>query len=82
MYVGCLCPGPTSTEFNKVAHGTFSIKEASSEYVAKYGIDKMFKKKMIIIPTLRMKLGIFMLRLAPYRLQLVFAYNIQKRKSR
>ncbi len=82
VYVGCLCPGPTSTEFNKVAHGTFSIKEASSEYVAKYGIDKMFKKKMIIIPTLRMKLGIFMLRLAPYRLQLVFAYNIQKRKSR
>ena len=82
VYVGCLCPGPTSTEFNKVAHGTFSIKEASIEYVAKYGIDKMFKKKMIIIPTLRMKLGIFMLRLAPYRLQLVFAYNIQKRKSR
>lgn len=82
VYVGCLCPGPTSTEFNKVAHGTFSIKEASSEYVAKYGIDKMFKKKMIIIPTLRMKLGIFMLRLAPYRLQLAFAYNIQKRKSR
>lgn len=82
VYVGCLCPGPTSTEFNKVAHGTFSIKEASSEYVAKYGIDKMFKKKMIIIPTLRMKLGIFMLRLAPFRLQLIFAYNIQKRKSR
>ena len=82
VYVGCLCPGSTSTEFNKVAHGTFSIKEASSEYVAKYGIDKMFKKKMIIIPTLRMKLGIFMLRFAPYRLQLVFAYNIQKRKSR
>ena len=82
VYVGCLCPGPTSTEFNKVAHGTFSIKEASSEYVAKYGIDKMFKKKMIIIPTLRMKLGVFMLRLAPFRLQLIFAYNIQKRKSR
>ncbi len=82
VYVGCLCPGPTSTEFNKVAHGTFSIKEASSEYVAKYGIDKMFNKKMIIIPTLRMKLGVFMLRLAPFRLQLIFAYNIQKRKSR
>lgn len=82
VYVGALCPGPTSTEFNKVAHGTFSIKESSSMYVAKYGIDKMFKKKMIIIPTIRMKLGIFLLRLVPYRLQLIFAYNIQKRKCR
>ena len=74
--------GPTSTEFNKVAKGTFNIKEASSEYVAKYGIDKMFKRKMIILPTLSMKLGNFGLRLIPYRLQLIIAYHIQSRKSK
>ena len=81
VIISALCPGPTSTEFNKVAKGTFSINEASSEYVAKYGIDKMFKKKMIILPTLSMKLGNFGLRLIPYRLQLIIAYHIQKRKS-
>jgi len=82
VVISALCPGPTSTEFNKVAKGTFSIKEASSEYVAKYGIDKMFDRKMIILPTLSMKLGNFGLRLIPYRLQLIIAYHIQFKKSR
>ena len=80
--ISALCPGPTSTEFNKVAHGTFSIKEASSEYVARYGIDKMFQGKMIILPTLSMKISNFGLRLIPYRLQLIIAYHIQWKKSR
>ncbi len=80
--VCALCPGPTNTEFNKVAHGTFNIKEASSEYVAAYGINKMFQGKMIILPTLRMKLGIFGLRFIPYRLQLIISYYIQKRKTK
>ena len=82
VVISALCPGPTSTEFNKVAKGTFSIKETSSEYVAKYGVDKMFEGKMIILPTLLMKLGNFGLRLIPYRLQLIIAYHVQFRKSR
>lgn len=81
VHISALCPGPVATNFNKVAKGGFAIKEATSEYVAKYGIDKALKHKMIIVPTLKMKLGIFLLRLAPYRLQLMIAYNIQKRKS-
>lgn len=82
VVISALCPGPTSTEFNKVAHGKFSIKEASSEYVAKYGIDQLFRSKMIIIPTLMMKLGNFGLRLIPYRLQLIIAYHLQWKKSK
>lgn len=39
--VSALCPGPVSTEFNDVAHGTFAIREASSYEVAKYAIDKL-----------------------------------------
>ncbi len=77
-----LCPGPVNTEFNKIAHGKFSVKGVSSEYVAKYSIDNMFKGKMIIIPTLKMKLAIFGLRFIPYRLQLIIAYHIQKRKNK
>lgn len=61
VVVSALCPGPVNTNFNKVAHGEFSIKEASPKYVAEYAINKLFKKKMIIIPTFRIKLGIFLL---------------------
>ena len=80
--VSALCPGPVSTEFNDVAHGTFAIREASSYEVAKYAIDKLFKHKMIIVPTFLMKLTLFFNRFAPYRLSLYIAYKIQKRKER
>ncbi len=76
-----LCPGPVNTEFNKVAHGTFLVKGAKSSYVAKYAINKMFKGKMIIIPTIKMKLAIFGIRFIPYRLQLYIASLIQRRKT-
>lgn len=82
VVVSALCPGPVATEFNKVAHGTFAIREASSYEVAKYAIDKLMKKKMIIVPTLLMKLTLFFNRFAPYRLALYIAYKIQMRKSR
>ena len=80
VVVSALCPGPVNTNFNKVAHGEFSIKEASSKYVAEYAINKLFKKKMIIIPTFRIKLGIFLLRILPYRIQLIYCYHIQGKK--
>jgi len=81
VVISALCPGPVNTEFNKVAHGTFSIKGVSSEYVAKYAIDNLFKKKMIIIPSFLMKLAIFGNRFIPYRLQLIIAYHIQQKKK-
>ena len=82
VVISALCPGPVATEFNQVAHGTFAIKEASSYEVAKYAIDKLFKKQMIIVPTFLMKLTLFFNRLAPYRLSLYIAYKIQVRKSK
>lgn len=80
VQVSALCPGPVNTNFNKVAKGNFSIKEVSPEYVAKYAIKKLFARKMIIIPSLKMKLGVFCLRLVPYRIQLIFSYYIQGKK--
>ena len=79
--VCALCPGPVNTEFNKVAGGKFSIKDVSSEYVAKYAIDKMFKCKMIIVPTFSLKIGLFLIRLLPYRLQLKYTYSFQRKKN-
>ena len=78
--ISALCPGPVNTNFNKVAHGEFSIKEADPAFIAKYGIDKMFAHKMLIVPTLKMKLTLFLTRFAPYRLQLLIAYHIQGKK--
>ena len=78
--VGTLNPGPVRTNFNNVANVKFEIKSTTSDYVAKYAIDKMFKNKLIIIPTLYMKLGIFFSKLAPTNLMLKIAYNIQNKK--
>lgn len=78
--ISALCPGPVNTNFNKVAHGEFSIKEADPAFIAKYGIDKMFAHKILIVPTLKMKLTLFLTRFAPYRLQLLIAYHIQGKK--
>ncbi len=81
VVISALCPGPVASEFNKVAHGTFSIREANSYQVAEYALKKLFKNKMIIVPTVMMKLTLFLNRFAPYRLALNIAYRIQKRKS-
>ena len=82
VFICALCPGPVSTNFNKVAGGGFNTSSLSSEYVAKYGIDKTLKGKMIIIPGTMMKLGIFFSRFLPYRLQLKILYKIQRKKDK
>lgn len=82
VVISALCPGPVASEFNKVAHGTFCIREADSKKVAEYAIKKLLQGKMLIVPTLLMKVTLFLNRFAPYRLSLKIAYNIQKRKSR
>ena len=79
--ISCLCPGPVDTEFNKVAHGEFHTTSLSSEYVAKYAVKKMFKNKLYIIPSLKMKAAVFLTRLAPRKTLLKITYKIQDRKA-
>ncbi len=79
--ISALCPGPVNTNFNKVARGKFSIKGANSSDVAKYAIDKMFQRKLLIIPTLKMKIGLFFSRFLPYKVLLKIIYQIQYRKT-
>ena len=81
VQISALCPGPVATEFNKVAHGTFAIREANSYDVAKYAIKKLMAHKMIIVPTFLMKVTLFLNRFAPYRLSLNISYYIQNRKT-
>ena len=55
VYVGCLCPGPVNTEFNRVANVEFALKGISSAYCAKYALSQMWKRKTVIIPKLDVK---------------------------
>lgn len=80
VHVSTLCPGPVNTNFNNVANVRFDIKSISSEYCAKYAIDKMFKNKLIIIPSFYMKVGIFFTRFIPTKMMARIAYNIQSKK--
>ena len=79
--ISALCPGPVDTNFNKVAGGHFNTSSLTSQYVAKYGVDKALKGKMIIIPGLKIKLGVFLARFLPYKLLLKIMYNIQYNKK-
>lgn len=80
--ISCLCPGPVNTNFNKVANCEFKLDALSSEYVASYAIDKMFKNKLLIIPGFKIKLLYIFGRFMPNKLKLKITYNIQYRKTK
>ncbi len=81
VYIGALCPGPVDTEFNKTAGVAFNLKSLPSQKVALYGIKKMFKRKLIIVPGFVIRMGVFFQRFVPTRLLLKISYNIQKSKG-
>jgi hypothetical protein len=80
--ISVLCPGPVNTNFNNVAGGTFSVKALSSEYVAKYALDKMFNGKVLIVPGFSMKLGLFFSRFLSYKFLLSIMFSIQHKKRK
>jgi len=79
--VSCLCPGPVNTNFNEVAGVSFSAKPLSSNYVAKYGIDNMFKGKTVIVPGFTMRCAKFFTRFFNSHFIMRFTYSIQKKKK-
>ena len=80
VYIGCLCPGPVDTEFNDVANVQFALKGISPSYCANYAIDKMKKRKVVIVPSLKMKMAMFGGRLIPDDLYIKIAGHQQKKK--
>ncbi len=79
--VSVLCPGPVNTEFNDVANVKFALVGLPSEYVAKLGVDKALKGKLIIIPGTIIKLGVFFRRFVSEKFLLKISYRIQKKKN-
>lgn len=82
VHISCLCPGPVSTNFNDVANVQFSMKSLSSDDVAKYAIDRMFRNKLIIIPGMKMKFTIFFNRFISNKFAIKIVYNFQKKKEK
>ena len=80
--VSTLCAGAVDTNFNSDLGVGYFTKPKSSEYVAKYAVDKLFKKKLIIAPTLAVKLSRFFINFLPIKTALKICYNFQKRKDK
>ena len=82
VYVGVLCPGPVDTEFNKVANVKFNLKSLDSDYVTSYALKKMFKRKKLIIPGFRIKLGYLSSKFMPLSVILKYIYKAQEKKNK
>lgn len=78
--ISTLCPGPVDTEFNKVAGGTFASKGMSADKVAEIAVDGMFKGKMMIVPGVKVKLGLFFMKFIPRKVLLKYVSKFQKNK--
>lgn len=79
--VSALCPGPVDTNFNKRANVEFSLKGITPEFCASYGLYHMFRKKLIIIPTMELKLSALFIRFLPRKAVLAFLSHQQKKKK-
>jgi short-subunit dehydrogenase len=82
VVVSLLCPGPVDTEFGDVAGMRFLFKPASSKYIAEYGVKHLFKKRLIIVPTLLMKLSMLMIKILPASIIVMFNYRVQKKMAK
>ena len=82
VQVSVLCPGPVQTNFNNVAKVQFSTKGLTSDYVAKYAIDKFLRGKEIIIPGIAIKFVYAFNKILPRKVMSEFAYHAQRAKRK
>lgn len=76
------CPGPVDTNFNARAGVNFSMKPVSPEYVADKILKDSFAGKLVSVPGLMVRAGLFAVKFVPHGLLPVFVYEMQKRKKR
>lgn len=79
--IGTLNPGPVRTNFNNVANVKFNLNSLSSEYVAKYTVDKILKGKTDITPGFSIKCTRFFAKIVPNSILAHFVYNTQKKRG-
>ena len=79
--ISILCPGPVKTNFNNVANVKFQISSLTSEYVAKYTVEKLYKNKFYIVPGFTIKIGRGLAKIFPSFIVAKVCYFMQKRKQ-
>ena len=79
--ISILCPGPVKTNFNNVANVKFELSSLTSEYVARYTVEKLLKDKFYIVPGKMIKIGKFLSKLVPTPLVAKVRYRLQKSKA-
>lgn len=79
--VSLLCPGPVDTNFNNVANVRFRIPGHTSEYVAKYAIKKMKRKKLIITPGIMISIARLFAEVIPTFIIEEVCYYMQRKKD-
>lgn len=79
--ISVLCPGPVKTNFNNVANVKFEIKSLTSEYVAKYTVNKFLKNKFYIIPGFTIKCVKIFSKIVPTSILAKCSYHMQKKKE-
>lgn len=79
VQISILCPGPVSTNFNKVANVKFYMKEKNSMMVAKYAIKKIEQGKFYIVPGFDVKLARLGAKLFPSSFISKITYRVQKK---
>lgn len=78
--VSVLCPGPVKTEFDEVADVRFQMKSQTSEFVARFAIQKALKGKLILIPSKKIAIGKFFTRFVSEKTLAKIGYSFQKKK--
>lgn len=82
VHVCALCPGPVSTEFEKVAKVSFAGFAADPVRIVRYAYKKLMKNKLIIVPTVIMKIPKPLCRFISDKAVLKVVYGIQNSKMR
>lgn len=79
--VKALCPGPVDTEFNRVANSKFNLKSITPERCVKYTIKKLKNNKIILTPTLGVRITELFSRFIPTNLLLYLCSKNQQKKK-
>lgn len=80
VYVGALCPGPVDTEFNQNADVAFALKGIRASDCVQDAIRGMRERKIIIVPSVGMRLAMLGAGMLPKRLQIQMTAKQQKKK--
>lgn len=80
VYLGCLCPGPVDTEFNRVAAVRFALPGISAACCVRCALRGIRRRKTVIVPGRGVAAGLVLSRFLPRRLLIAITGHQQKRK--